>query len=214
MHLCSHPNKILPLKDERFLSHKGEGGLFPRGRYNEHCRGRVVVISQMRFLCKSSTFDGVRGFRRDLPDQSAPVRFGPSSRICGVGALDNSDAAAQKPLPPSGEKLVNTNTKYSLKYNSAPIYLRGDITISYVKGQALRSDFASAVRVSFWLTEVRRTCSGNGASRAAEPGYPQGPGNNYEAQLKTREKLCPIFIIIHLSRIEFTLEFSPVQSPP
>lgn len=43
---------------------------------------------------------------------------------------------------------------------------------------------------------------------AAEPTYPQGPGNNYEAQLKTREKLCPIFIIIHLSRIEFTLEFS------
>lgn len=148
--------------------------------------------------------------------RSIAVRLvGPSSRI---SSLDNSDAAAKKSPPFASkrvavrEKLVNTNTKYSLKYNSAPIYLRGDITISYVKGQALPSYFTTTHFISFALA-TKKSCEWRTwllwrVARAAEPRYPQGPGNNYEAQLKTREKLCPIFIIIHLSRIEFTLEFS------
>lgn len=37
------------------------------------------------------------------------------------------------------EKLVNTNTKHSLKHNFSPIHPRGDITINYVKQWTLRS---------------------------------------------------------------------------
>lgn len=156
------------------------------------------------------TFDGGRGFG-DLP-QINRRSFEPDPDYAKNNRPSRRVAAAV------GEKLVNTNTKYSLKYNSAPIYLRGDITISYVKGQALPSYLTSSLRISVAPTVVKgwrgMTWLPSGVAGAAEPRYPQGPGNNYEAQLKTREKLCPIFIIIHLSRIEFTLGFSLRYSRP
>lgn len=109
------------------------------------------------------------------------------------------------------EKLVNTNTKHSLKHNFSPIHPRGDITINYVKQWTLRSPQKKSLNETFHFHPVslaylfrreggsfRRTltCSSKLVRHHPPPSDclpayrpPEGLWNNYRAQLKNSRKI-------------------------